>query len=218
MTKLIFFFHVVSALNKYMLWHLFFTEVEHQDICSHSIKRGCHNHVEGEEKVKGWLQNNWFLSPDLTPGQTKSVSVFLDNIRIYLEKRTGSLRQNSYNKNKNVFLNDVRIGTMPGSGWPTQNKLKFIFEVFLKCFCCIKLFMKFCPLMDILFILLWFSIVCLHWISVLCVHNCVSAFIYVSWAFSLAIFFLLVSCFCSCHVYLLVFILFLFFFRCLFVF
>lgn len=98
------------------------------------MNTGCHNHDEGEEKVKGWLQNNWFLSPDLTPGQTKSVSVFLKNIIMYPGKRTGSLRQNSYSKNKNVFLNNVRIGTISDSGWPTENKLKCIFEDFKNIF------------------------------------------------------------------------------------
>lgn len=200
MTKLIFFFHVVSALNKCMLWHLFFTEVEHQDICSHSIKRGCHNHVEGEEKVKGWLQNNWFLSPDLTPGQTKSVSVFLDNIRIYLEKRTGSLRQNSYNKNKNVFLNDVRIGTMPGSGWPTQNKLKFIFEVFFKMFLLHKAFYEILSSYGhFVYIIMVFNCVSsLDFCSVcaqlcLCLHICFLGFFF-GYFFSIGFLFLFLSC------------------------
>lgn len=31
------------------LWHLLYTEVEHQDLWSHGVNRGCYNHNEGEE-------------------------------------------------------------------------------------------------------------------------------------------------------------------------
>lgn len=51
---------------------------------------------------------------------------------------------------------------MPGSGWPTQNKLKFIFEVFLKMFLLHKAFYE---------ILSSYG----HFVYIIMVSNCVSS-------------------------------------------